>query len=252
MVMSSPSISSVIIAKNEAQNISACIESCLQVSDEVIVVDSHSTDDTVKIAKRKGAHVHSIEWQGYGHAKNYGASMAASAWILSIDADERIDNEMVDSLYNIKLAENHFYGFRRLNHIGKVAIKHGEWNPDIKYRLYNKERCTWNLDAVHEQLVSGPWQKKAVIPGYIMHYSYDNPSDMIDKLDHYARLAAQQMYDNKTPIGQLTRLKPFFRFLKSYYLKGGFLDGKLGYLIAKANADSTRNKYAYLKEMLKK
>jgi len=243
-------ISVVIITKNEANNIAACIASCLQVSDHIIVVDSHSTDETVAIARKNGAQVELIVWQGYGHAKNFGATKAKHDWILSIDADERLDDEMVKTLKKIDLEKDHIYGFRRLNHVGKKAIKHGEWNPDIKFRLYHKDASSWNLDAVHEQLEGGPWHKKTVIAGYLMHYSYVNIQDMVDRLDHYAKLGASQMFEKQNMPGVFSIFKPTFRFLKSYYIKGGFLDGKIGYQIAKANADSVRKKYTYLKELL--
>ena len=252
MPMSSTKISSVSITKNEAQNIAACIDSCRQISDDIIIIDSHSTDATVEIAKQKGAQVQLIDWQGYGHAKNMGATHSTNDWILSIDADERLDNEMVETLKNIDLEKDHIYGFKRLNHVGNQAIKHGEWNPDIKFRLYYKDATSWNLSDVHEQLICGPWHKKTVIPGYLMHYSYRNAEDLVEKLDHYARLGARQMFDKTISPGVFAALKPTFRFLKSYYVKGGFLDGKLGYKIAKANADSVRKKYAYLKELLNK
>lgn len=245
-------ISTVIITKNEAENIEACVTSCSQVSEDIIIVDSHSTDDTLSIAENLGCKTILSEWQGYGHAKNLGAEKASHDWVLSIDADERLDDQMVQTLQKINLAKDYIYGFRRLNHIGNTAITHGEWNPDIKFRLYNRNSAKWNHAKVHEEIEGQPWIKKAILPGYIRHYSYSSTSELVDKLKHYAQLGASEMIKANRSPGFLHALKPIFRFVRGYFLKGGFLDGKLGYQIAKANADAQRQKFKFYKEQKKK
>ncbi len=136
MRISRTSISIVIITHNEAENIEACISSCIKVSDDIVIVDSMSSDQTVLKAKEMGAKVIESAWQGYGIAKNLGAENAQHNWILSVDADECLETDLIQTLKSIELEKDHLYGFRRLNHVGQTPIKHGEWNPDTKFRLY--------------------------------------------------------------------------------------------------------------------
>ncbi|WP_235296747.1 glycosyltransferase family 2 protein [Portibacter marinus] len=245
-------ISVVVITHNEENQIAGCISSCKVFSEDVIVVDSGSIDRTTEIAQNLGAKCFTKPWEGYGAARNFGADMTTYDWILSIDADERPDDEMSRSLCEIQLNQQHIYGFRRINHIGSVAIKHGDWNPDIKFRLYHRETTRWNNQKVHENLHIEKWQTRTILPGHIMHYSYADVESLQKRLDHYARLGAAEMYSQKQKAGLISKLKPWFKYFRSYYLKGGFKDGKLGHQIAKANAEALRRKYAYLSEIKEK
>ncbi|GLR19246.1 glycosyltransferase family 2 protein [Portibacter lacus] len=251
MLDSKNNISVVIITGNEESQITDCLNSCLQVSQDLVVVDSLSDDGTLLRAEAAGARVFSKKWEGYGKAKNFGAEKAKHDWILSIDADERLDPQMVGSILNQELDKQVLYGFRRLNYIGTTAIKYGEWNPDIKFRFYHRATAKWNHAKVHEQLIGAPCHTKSVLPGYINHYSYRDIQELTLKLDHYARLGAIKMAEGNESPNLFSFLKPSFRFIKSYYLKGGFLDGKLGYQIAKENARASKKKLNYLKESLK-
>ena len=243
-------ISVVTITKNEETSIGDCIAVCSQFSDDIIVIDSQSTDQTIQIAESAGAKAFVKVWEGYGNAKNYGASLVKYDWILCVDADERPDEEMISSLCEIDLNKNTIYGFNRLNYVGNVPVRHGDWNPDVKFRLYHKEVTSWSKNSVHENLMFERWHSRSVLPGTMKHYSYRNLNDLKLRLNHYAMLSAQEMHSNGESPGILSKIKPWFKFFRSYYLKGGFKDGKLGYAIAKHNAEAQRMKYNYLNKLL--
>ncbi len=245
-------ISSVIISYNEEATIARCVQSCLKVSDEVILIDSFSNDATIIVAGKEGAIVHQEQWKGYGHAKNLGAKLASNDWILSLDADEILDFEAESSILSTLKSEDYCYAFKRINYIGNTPIRYGEWNPDIKSRLYNKNNYRWNDAMVHEKLISDKAGRQVVLEGKILHFSYSDLQDMEDRLEHYAHLSAQELQAKSSNLNPLTtNLKPSLRFIKSYILKRGFLDGKMGWQIARLNAKAVRKRYRFLKEMLK-
>lgn len=245
-------ISTIIITKNEASNIKSCIESCLSISDEIIVVDSHSSDNTVEIAASLGAIVYTKAWEGYGSAKNFGALKARNEWILSIDADERLDGLAQETIKSLSIDNTQTFALKRINFIGSQSVKYGEWNPDVKNRIYNKLQCQWSLDAVHESLILPINMKTHIIKGSLLHYSYTDIDDLAKRLDTYAQLAAKDLCEKKQPVHRLAIVvKPIARFVKSYLLKLGFLDGKTGWKIALLNARAVKKRYMYLKEMLK-
>ncbi len=246
-----PEISVVIITKNEALNITGCILSAKKISNDIIVVDSGSTDATVALAKSEQATVASITWKGYGAARNTGAKLAINEWILSLDADERITDELAASIQTINFKEpNTVYGFKRLNYFGKTEIRHGALRNDRVFRLYNRQLAQWNLVPVHEKLV-GNNINRYTLRSHAEHYGIRNAAHYLQKKTGYAFLCAlKYKQERKKFIAALMLLSPAFNFIKAYIFQLGFLDKRMGFIIAKINAHYTSKKYQHLYLML--
>lgn len=244
-------LSVVILTKNVQSTIKAAIASALLVSDDVVIVDSGSTDATLSIARQYGVSVVPIQWNGYGDARNHGASKAKGAYILNIDADEVITEQLALSINSIEPRAKVVYGFKRLNYLGAKAIKHGEWAKDRVWRLYNKNETKWDLSDVHEKLKCSGFQK-ILLKGTLKHYTADSIESYQQKMDAYARLSAKKYNDRHKKIGWIKMVvSPLFNLLQNYIFRLGILDGKAGWDIAKTHYQYNRNKYRYLR-LLKK
>lgn len=236
-------ISALIITHDEAKHIGACIDSLAGVADEVIVIDSFSDDDTPAIAMSKGAKVVQAAFAGFGPQKNFGASLAAYDYILSIDADEVLSKDLRESL--IQLKEQHIidsYYVHRLNHIGTHPVRTCGWYPDIRTRLYDRREAQWDDKAVHEALIIKDEPK--YLSGDLWHYSYDSYDEMRERADRYGRLGAETV-KNKSKVYLLLKvlLNPLAKFVKSYLLQKGFKDGYAGWMISRYKARETFLKY---------
>ena len=245
-----PKISAVIITKNEATNIASCLEPLRKVVEEILVIDAYSTDDTVKIAQNLGAKVVQTEWLGYSQNKNYGNQLAKNDWILSIDADEVLSTELSTTIQNLRLEENRVYSINRLNNYCGQWIKYSGWHPDWNSRLFNKKQVHWKGEFVHEKLAIPPPIKTIHLAGLLYHYSYQNSADHWQRIEKYAQLSAQQLFqDDKKATFIKLWLSPVARFLRTFFLKRGFLDGRAGWTISVRNGYLVHRKYSLLKEM---
>ncbi|MFN8310928.1 MAG: glycosyltransferase family 2 protein [Chitinophagales bacterium] len=241
-------ISAVIITKNEAGAIAACLQSLAGVADEVLVVDDHSTDDTLKIATNLGARVLEHTWEGYGAQKNFGASQASFDWILSIDADEQLSETLRQTIIRRKQqALNGVYGFNRLNFIGLKAIRFGAWYPDRKIRLYDRRKTEWSLAPVHEKLIAkkdNSFAPVTILAGDLLHFSYKDVDDMNERSARYAERAAAIMVQRHTKHLVLKMLvHPAWKGFRSFVLKAGFLDGAYGWAVSRHMVKETYLKY---------
>ena len=238
-----PGITATIITLNEEDRIAEAIAS-LSCCDEVVVVDSGSTDRTREIASQRGARVVQRAWPGYSKQKNFAAEQASYDWILSIDADERLSVELADSIVEWKrqtsstaalsMPRKAFYMGRWINHSG--------WYPDRKIRLYDRTRCHWEGDFVHERMkVNGAIGS---LKGDILHFPYRDWNDHLRRIEKYTALAAQaaQRTGRRSNIVKLV-IAPPFTFIKSFFLHAGFLDGWRGLAIAYMGA-----RYVFLRE----
>lgn len=237
-------ISATIVALNEERNIARAIES-LGCADEVLVVDSGSTDATCEIATRLGARVIEEPWRGYAGQKNFAAAAAAHDWILSLDADESVTGELAAEILALKKDGTRFdaYSFPRLAQYLGRWIRHSGWYPDRKVRLYNRTKAEWNGEYVHESVrVHGT---AGELRGDLLHYTCASLSEHLRTLDRYTALAADEVRARKTPVS-LRRLTvdPAWTFLRTYVLQRGFLDGRQGLAIAWMAALYTFLKYA--------
>jgi glycosyltransferase involved in cell wall biosynthesis len=239
-------ISAVIITHNEARNIKRCIDSLDGVADEVVVVDSFSIDATPSICKGLGVQFHQREWKGYSKQKNYGNGLASYNWILSIDADEALSDELKSSILTQKEQGDHEnFAFNRLtNYCGKW-IKHSGWYPDRKIRMFNRTKDDWQGD-VHEILTTKSSTVKR-LKGDLLHYSYHTVSDHVKRTDTYSTLGAKELFDSGKKGGLLKLiLNPWVKFNKMFFLRLGFLDGMAGFTIALITAYGTFLKYIKL------
>lgn len=246
-------IAAVIITYNEEQNIADCIKSVIEIVDEVIVVDANSEDQTVKIAKESGARVMTNDWTSYGTQKNFGAQKVNADWILSIDADERVDSDLKEALQDLKLEEDKLYELNvKTNYLGKW-IRYCGWYPSYKKRLYHKKSTKWNSDLVHEKLVSDVKLDTIKLHGNLLHYSYPSIERHHQKIDSYAKLTAQKWkLQNKSPSIIKKIFGPSFRFIKTYFFRLGLLDGKEGFLISKMSYLLVKEQLNYFKKMKQK
>lgn len=228
-------ITAVIITKNEIAHIERVISSVLPLCAEVLVADSGSQDGTAQKAKEMGAKVLNMPWQGYAKTKNAATALAKYPWILSLDADEALSPTLLKEIYNaMQEPKSYVYGFNRLNHFGEKPIYRGGWNPDWQWRLYHKDHAQWNEDLiVHEQLSIGHLVRPYTFKNRLLHYTTPNYITYLNKQKKYANLHFVKNGSKPKPL--LAYASACYRFFKELCLQGGFLDGKEGYLIAKAH-----------------
>jgi len=247
-------LSVVIICKNEAGVIGNTLASLRGLTDDVIVYDNGSTDETVLAAREAGARVFIGEWEGFGKTKSKANGQAKYDWVLSLDADEMIDHELKNKLLSLKLAdEKEVYKLRFRNFLGNKMLKYGEWGNDAHVRLFNRHVVHWNNEAVHENLIIPPGCTiKLIREGFVLHRTMKDLADYAQKMVKYAMLSADKYYDQgKRSSFFKIRISPLFNFLNYFILKLGFLDGYEGYVCAKMTAHYTFLKYARLKEKWK-
>lgn len=248
--MNSRYFSAVIITYNVAHTLEPCLAALRKACDEIIVLDSFSDDGTVEICEKMGVTFVSQEFLGYSQTKNLGNSMARNDWILSLDADEVLSDELVAILKNLKPEDGKVYALDRItNYCGKW-IRHSGWYPDWKVRLFNRQHVKWQGDFVHETLNIPPDFQEVKLPGKLFHYSYRDSADHLRRMRKYARLSAQEQFEKgKEATFVKLWLSPFARFFRTYFLKKGFLDGQEGWIISVRNAKMLRWRYQILKKL---
>ncbi len=244
-------ISAVIITFNEESNIARCITSVKQVVDEVIVVDSGSSDNTVQIAKEHGAQVTHRDWTNYSDQKNFANGLAKGRYILSLDADEAPSEQLRHSILEAKQTGLHgAYSMARLTNYCGTWIRHGGWYPDIKVRLFPKEKARWTGEHVHETLQLDTGVETILLKGDLLHYSFYSVEQHERQAEHFASLAAKALHArNKRSNGLRIILSPVARFVQGYLFRGGFLDGRAGFTIARISARSNHLKYTELQRL---
>lgn len=238
-----------VITLNEASNIAAALES-VSWADEIIVVDSHSTDDTVAIARRAATRVEVRDWPGYSAQKNFAAELASHDWILSLDADERVTPALADEIRGVLATSAAFGGYR----IPRVAwylgrwIRSTDWYPDYQLRLYNRRAGRWNERRVHESVaIDGPVGQ---LRHEIEHYPYRDISHHLQTIDRYTTLAAEEWRAaGRHANPWQTFFYPRFAFLRNYLLKKGFRDGSAGLVVSLLNSYYVFLKLAKLWEL---
>lgn len=237
-------LSAVIITFNEERNIGRCIGSLKPVADEILVVDSLSTDRTVEICQQEGARVISQPWKGYSEQKNFANSLATFDWILSVDADEALSDKLANSLLDWKLQPvPHFAMFNRLTSYCGKWIRHGAWYPDPKIRLFNRNFAKWQGE-VHEKLIFDQKIKVVHLKGDLLHYSYNTVDEHFEQTLRFGLLAGKELYHSGKKIKFYNViLNPPIKFFRNYLYKRGWMDGKYGYVISKMAALQTFVKY---------
>lgn len=247
-------ISLVVITLNEADKLGDCLKSVAGLVDEMLVVDSGSTDGTQSLAESLGARVVYRPFKGHIEQKNAAAQLAQHDWVLSLDADERLDAEARSEIAGLKLqgAQKAAYGWRRRNHYGEQAIRHGAWYPDRKLRLWKKQAGRWMGTNPHDRWECAEKGSEQWLRGHILHFSFKGPHEHRQQADRFASIAAQAM---KSQGRNASALRPYvhsgIRWVRDYIWLGGFLDGKAGWHIAGINAWEAGEKYRRLRELNK-
>ncbi|MFC1524903.1 glycosyltransferase family 2 protein [Planctomycetota bacterium] len=245
-----PPISACIIAFNEKANIRRCLES-LKWLDEIIVVDSYSTDGTEKIAREYTDKVIQHSWPGYVNQKNYALQLAGNDWVISLDADESISGELklkIIEEWAAKGCESYggYFMPRCTFYLGRW-IKHGGWYPDYKLRLFRKSLGSWGGVDPHDRVDIRGQTKK--VSGDLLHYNYKNISDQIKTINHFSDITLKALIKDNAKFSLFSLMvRPIVKFIECYFIKHGFLDGLPGLVIAINSAFYVFIKYAKLWE----
>jgi len=242
-----PRLSAIVITRNEAANIGECLDS-VGFCDERIVVDCGSSDTTVDIARAKGARVDINAWRGFGPQKNHALSLATGDWVLSVDADERVAPELADAI-KAALADTDADGFefpRRSSFLGR-QMRHSGWFPDYVLRLFRRGKGRFDDARVHERVICDGVVKRLNAP--LLHYPVLKLEDALSRMDRYSTASAQTIIASGQHVSFFAGIgHGLFTFLRLYVLRGGFLDGAEGFLLAVANAEGSY--YRYMKAWL--
>jgi (heptosyl)LPS beta-1,4-glucosyltransferase len=242
-------ITAVLIAYNEADRIADCLAS-LNWVDEIVVVDSGSSDSTREIARRYTERVYDIPWRGFGPQKQSAVELASHDMVLVVDCDERVTPELAEEIVAI-LADRDVqggYSVPRRTFLGRTEIRHCGWYPDRTVRLFDRTRGRFSDDPVHERvIVEGAVGQ---CRNDLLHYSFAGIDDMLTKMRHYTDIAARHLFEKgrRCRLTDLT-LRPLFAFFKTFILRAGFLDGVAGLTVAAANSMSVFIKYRKLREL---
>ena len=240
-------LSVVIIAFNEGHQIAKCLKAAQAVGDEIVVIDSGSTDNTVEVCKASGAKVISNLWSGYSEQKNFGNTQASFDWILSLDADEVLNEALIQSILKWK---NHpqAASFKRLTNYCGTFIKHGGWYPDIKVRLFNKQETQW-VGTIHEVLRGLSKENTFLLEGDCLHYSYYSVEQHYAQAEKFTTIQAEDLFQQGKKSPWYKRVfSPIAKFVVDYFFRFGFLDGKAGFTVARISAYATHLKYKKIHE----
>jgi glycosyltransferase involved in cell wall biosynthesis len=245
-----PEISVVIITLNEERNIARCLASVKDIADDIVVVDSMSTDKTEEICRQFNVNFISRKWQGYADTKNFGNSQAKFDRVLSIDADEALSDELRESIKSIKVAQGpRFFRFNRLtNYCGKW-IRHSGWYPDTKLRIFDRRKARWT-GQIHEILETDNDVKTYFLKGDLHHYSYYSIHEHLERMNSFTDVASKELFEKGFKTGWFKIiLKAKLKFLSAYFWRLGFLDGYYGFIVCAISAFATFIKYAKLRQL---
>jgi glycosyltransferase involved in cell wall biosynthesis len=244
-------LSGVIITFNEEQNIGRCIDSLQGIVDEIVVVDSYSTDRTREICQEKNVQFYEHPFEGHIQQKNYALSKCEYSYVLSLDADEALDEVLQKSILEVKSAfQFDAYSFNRLTNYCGTWIRYCGWYPDKKIRLWNKNKGHWGGENPHDKVVMDASSSLVHLEGDLLHYSYYTKEDHFKQIAYFTDISSKAAFDNGIRSNFFTLIfKPIFKFFRDFILKRGFLDGKAGFLISWRSAYATYLKYKKIREL---
>lgn len=244
-------LSVIIITHNEGQRLAACLDA-VHFADEIVVVDSESTDNTLEVAKRYTSKVYNQPWQGFGRQKQIALNHATGDWVLSLDADEVLSSELQDNIQTLlTLPLNTLctgYKLHCITSFCGTPIHYGDWRGETKLRLFQRSKGQFTENVVHERLVvdKGTIGK---LPGVLYHYSYPDLETTLEKIQRYSTLGAEQKWTAGKQASFANALgHGLWAFIRGYILKGGFLDGVAGFLVAFSRMEETFYRYMKLRE----
>jgi glycosyltransferase involved in cell wall biosynthesis len=246
-----PTVSVVVITKNEEAVIRRCLES-IAWAREILVMDSGSTDGTVEICRELGATVHDADWQGPATQRNRGIELATGEWILALDADEWVSAELQREIEETLAAPTAVaYRMPRLSSYCGRFMRHGGWWPDYVSRLFRRDAARFGGGIVHDHLVcEGPMGR---LRNHLLHEPFTDPAKVLTKLNAYSTWGAERMLEDGERSGLLRAVgHGAWTFFRTYVLRGGFLDGREGFMLAVSNAEGTYYKYVKLMLMVRR
>ncbi|MFN6013882.1 MAG: glycosyltransferase family 2 protein [Flavobacteriales bacterium] len=242
------SISAVIITYNEERNIERCLSSLKGVVDEIVVVDSFSKDRTEEICKLFNVRFIQNPFEGHIQQKNYAIDCASNDWIISLDADEALTDELKKSILTIK-EDPAYLGYRmnRLTNYCGHWVNYCGWYPDTKIRLVNRNNARWQGVNPHDRLDMNNGEETGFLEGDLLHYSYYTREDHLKQIEYFGDIAARELYQRggRSNYFKIV-IKVVAQFFKSYFLKLGILDGSTGFTISRLSAYATYRKYVKL------
>ncbi|MDZ4822203.1 MAG: glycosyltransferase family 2 protein [Flavobacteriales bacterium] len=243
-------LSAVIITLNEEKNIARCLESLQGIADEIVVVDSFSSDRTETICKSYGVRFMQQQFEGHIQQKNFALNQASGDWILSLDADEALDEALKKNILGVKSnSACSGYTMNRLTNYCGHWVRHCGWYPDSKLRLVKRDAAKWTGVNPHDRLELINNEKTIHLGGDILHYSYYTRQDHLLQIEYFSSIAALELHQQKSSTNWFIIIaKVVAQFTKSYFLKAGFLDGTTGFTISRLSAYATYRKYYKLKQ----
>ena len=248
-----PTLSVILITRNEEANLADCLASLEGIAQQIVVVDTNSSDRTLDIAKSYGAVIaQPQDWPGFGPQKNRALDLATGEWVLSLDADERLTpalkSEIVTAIHDS--AHVDCFAIPRLSWYCGRFIRHSGWNPDYVDRLFKRGSARFSDDLVHERLLHSGQVAKLENP--MLHYSFMNYSQVLQKIDRYSTASAEQAFaKGKTSTPLKAVLHGVWSFFRTYFLQAGFLDGPQGFTLAMSNAQGTYYRYIKLWHLIR-
>lgn len=248
-----PTLSVILITRNEEANLRDCLASLGGLAQQVVVVDTASTDGTISIAQEFGATIaQPADWPGFGPQKNRALDLATSDWVLSLDADERLTPELQAEIAGAleKPGNSTCFAIPRLSWYCGRFIRHSGWNPDYVDRLFQRGTARFSDDLVHERLIpSGPVVR---LKNHMLHYSFMNYSQVLQKIDRYSSASAEQAFAKGKRSSPLAAIgHGVWSFFRTYVIRLGFLDGSQGFSLALANAQGSYYRYMKICELTK-
>jgi O-antigen ligase len=244
-------LSVVIICRNEEATIARTIQSVRNLSKDIVVYDSGSTDETLGIIRELGLTPHSAPWEGFGRSRRAATALAKNDWVLTVDADEWLTEALAEEIRELSLDhERTVYRIHLSNHMGRRQIQWGAWGGDYRIRLFHKGWVNWNEALIHEKLILPPGVALKTLKGSIEHRTARSFDEYRRKLESYALLTARQYFEQGRRATWLRlHVSPTYTFLKNYLLRLGFLDGDAGWRLSMMMAVYTRKKYGHLQRL---
>jgi glycosyltransferase involved in cell wall biosynthesis len=246
-------ISAVIITYNEEELIGRCLESIKEVADEIVIVDSFSTDRTEEICRKYNTRFIKREFEGYRDQKNFALTLATHQHILSLDADEALSDKLIQSVLDVKKSWKYDgYIFKRRSRFNGKWINHSAWYPDPQLRLFKSGSGKFGELNIHEKFIMSNGSKVVTLNGDLLHWPGDSYEEYVNKIKKYTVIAAEEFHRSGRKANIFTPyIHSGWGFFRSYIVRGGILDGSDGYVICSSYAKSTYQKYVRLRHLNK-
>jgi len=246
-------ISAVIITYNEEKNIKRCLDSLLGVVDEIVVVDSYSTDRTEEICRSYNAVFLPHKFPGHIQQKNWAILQASFPYILSLDADEALSFELKDAILKVKEDWKHDgYSFSRLTSYCGKWIRHTSWYPSKKLRLWDSRKGSWGGYNPHDRFLLEPGASSSSLKGDLLHYSYYSVSEHLQQINSFSSIMARTYYERGVKVNFLKLvIRPFWRFFKDFFILRGFMDGFYGFVVSVNSAHAVFLRFVKLRDLYK-